>query len=147
MDNQVNYDVYYTLVSQDFLGYDGELYLKTFFENAEKENLSEQLLTAHLNLSFLNTENTDLEKRLFHLQEATKYAQQIGTLHAFYTLYNYKAVFYQNYTTNYEKAEMQADSMLYYAKQLNNINRIDSCLLYTSPSPRDQRGSRMPSSA
>ena len=23
----------------------------------------------------------------------------------------------------------------------------DSCLLYTSPSPRDQRGSRMPSSA
>ena len=26
-------------------------------------------------------------------------------------------------------------------------NRISTCLLYTSPSPRDQRGSRMPSSA
>ena len=25
--------------------------------------------------------------------------------------------------------------------------RMNSCLLYTSPSPRDQRGSRMPSSA
>ena len=25
--------------------------------------------------------------------------------------------------------------------------RLTSCLLYTSPSPRDQRGSRMPSSA
>ena len=25
--------------------------------------------------------------------------------------------------------------------------RVDTCLLYTSPSPRDQRGSRMPSSA
>ena len=25
--------------------------------------------------------------------------------------------------------------------------RISDCLLYTSPSPRDQRGSRMPSSA
>ena len=24
---------------------------------------------------------------------------------------------------------------------------VDNCLLYTSPSPRDQRGSRMPSSA
>ena len=24
---------------------------------------------------------------------------------------------------------------------------VESCLLYTSPSPRDQRGSRMPSSA
>ena len=27
------------------------------------------------------------------------------------------------------------------------IEQPDSCLLYTSPSPRDQRGSRMPSSA
>ena len=27
------------------------------------------------------------------------------------------------------------------------INGYDICLLYTSPSPRDQRGSRMPSSA
>ena len=26
-------------------------------------------------------------------------------------------------------------------------DRLDCCLLYTSPSPRDQRGSRMPSSA
>ena len=29
----------------------------------------------------------------------------------------------------------------------NYIARIHDCLLYTSPSPRDQRGSRMPSSA
>ena len=28
-----------------------------------------------------------------------------------------------------------------------NINLSTNCLLYTSPSPRDQRGSRMPSSA
>ena len=27
------------------------------------------------------------------------------------------------------------------------VAKIDTCLLYTSPSPRDQRGSRMPSSA
>ena len=27
------------------------------------------------------------------------------------------------------------------------VQQIDICLLYTSPSPRDQRGSRMPSSA
>ena len=32
------------------------------------------------------------------------------------------------------------------AKKLESIG-IDYCLLYTSPSPRDQRGSRMPSSA
>ena len=28
-----------------------------------------------------------------------------------------------------------------------NLGCIEGCLLYTSPSPRDQRGSRMPSSA
>ena len=27
------------------------------------------------------------------------------------------------------------------------LERLNTCLLYTSPSPRDQRGSRMPSSA
>ena len=31
--------------------------------------------------------------------------------------------------------------------QLNVVDKIEDCLLYTSPSPRDQRGSRMPSSA
>ena len=30
---------------------------------------------------------------------------------------------------------------------LNLSNGNEACLLYTSPSPRDQRGSRMPSSA
>ena len=30
---------------------------------------------------------------------------------------------------------------------LNRPRLIGGCLLYTSPSPRDQRGSRMPSSA
>ena len=29
----------------------------------------------------------------------------------------------------------------------HDVNDADGCLLYTSPSPRDQRGSRMPSSA
>jgi len=32
-------------------------------------------------------------------------------------------------------------------EQCKKVRRIYGCLLYTSPSPRDQRGSRMPSSA
>ena len=32
-------------------------------------------------------------------------------------------------------------------KEKGTIQWLSSCLLYTSPSPRDQRGSRMPSSA
>jgi len=33
------------------------------------------------------------------------------------------------------------------AGQQFDLNKLNACLLYTSPSPRDQRGSRMPSSA
>ena len=33
------------------------------------------------------------------------------------------------------------------AEAMEKLGQIPSCLLYTSPSPRDQRGSRMPSSA
>ena len=40
----------------------------------------------------------------------------------------------------------QGDSY-YTGEDLDPVAMIDYCLLYTSPSPRDQRGSRMPSSA
>ena len=36
---------------------------------------------------------------------------------------------------------------IYLDDTLDEMYKIDDCLLYTSPSPRDQRGSRMPSSA
>ena len=32
-------------------------------------------------------------------------------------------------------------------RQIDGLGGAEPCLLYTSPSPRDQRGSRMPSSA
>ena len=40
-----------------------------------------------------------------------------------------------------------AITWLLFNKQAGNASQLHSCLLYTSPSPRDQRGSRMPSSA
>ena len=48
-----------------------------------------------------------------------------------------------------------AGNRVFYAKPVIDLNirgvntpaTADTCLLYTSPSPRDQRGSRMPSSA
>ena len=43
------------------------------------------------------------------------------------------------------KAEKRSDLLKKYARESVMFNR--HCLLYTSPSPRDQRGSRMPSSA
>ena len=47
-----------------------------------------------------------------------------------------------------EKQEFPPVATLSFADYLPEANRLYSgCLLYTSPSPRDQRGSRMPSSA
>ena len=37
--------------------------------------------------------------------------------------------------------------LMAHAVQIERAARFGDCLLYTSPSPRDQRGSRMPSSA
>ena len=39
------------------------------------------------------------------------------------------------------------DLDLIFIHQLNNIEVLEDCLLYTSPSPRDRTRSRMPSSA
>ena len=43
------------------------------------------------------------------------------------------------------KGSIQSLNLMNSAPYINNLTR--DCLLYTSPSPRDQRGSRMPSSA
>ena len=44
-------------------------------------------------------------------------------------------------------SSMDYESHVFGQKSYNGVAIISNCLLYTSPSPRDQRGSRMPSSA
>ena len=73
MANAVNYDLHYTLVSQDFLNYDGASYLNTFLKNAKKNNNNEQLLTAYLGLSFLGNPSKNINNTLSNLQKATQY--------------------------------------------------------------------------
>jgi signal transduction histidine kinase len=128
MENKVNYDLHYTLFSQDFLNYDGSFYLKTFLENAKKMNISEQLLTAHLSLCFTDIKPNNLDKSSFHLEEARRYANMIKTPEAYYKLNNYKAVFLQSYKKDLDLAEIHADSMIYYARLLKSPDRIDSSL-------------------
>jgi len=128
MTNTINYDLHYTLASQDFLEYDGTSYLKAFFENAKDENNIEQLLTAHLGLSFLGISPSNTENARFHLKEANRYAIKIATPEAKYKIHNYKAVFYQSYMGNYEQAEVHTDSMIYYAKLMGSQDRMESSL-------------------
>ena len=47
--------------------------------------------------------------------------------------------------TKVKRKRARASSVV--GMQRQNSNELSTCLLYTSPSPRDQRGSRMPSSA
>ena len=49
--------------------------------------------------------------------------------------------------TNFKGEEFNKDSLKSEMAILSFIGENENCLLYTSPSPRDQRGSRMPSSA
>ena len=59
----------------------------------------------------------------------------------------------ENVSLRSPKVNRLASDDIRHVKQWRNkttfgdISEVDSCLLYTSPSPRDQRGSRMPSSA
>ena len=47
----------------------------------------------------------------------------------------------------YDVLASQAHARVLHKANLLSDEDFDTCLLYTSPSPRDQRGSRMPSSA
>ena len=53
-------------------------------------------------------------------------------------------------STSFITTQLETDTIIRYVRFINQSQfdlELDACLLYTSPSPRDQRGSRMPSSA
>ena len=51
-------------------------------------------------------------------------------------------------TAGYDDGEIQCWILAYQPNVTTSLEpKLHTCLLYTSPSPRDQRGSRMPSSA
>ena len=60
---------------------------------------------------------------------------------------------YENWGYRFDLTKVKVDfpesfeEAFYDTKSFDLITNINGCLLYTSPSPRDQRGSRMPSSA
>ena len=55
----------------------------------------------------------------------------------------------QNYIAQIEKHEKDVKAWAFFDKKLliQKAEEADTCLLYTSPSPRDRTRSRMPSSA
>lgn len=128
MANEINYDLHYTLVSQDFLQYDGASYIRDYLKTAGENNDKEQLQKAHLVLSLSSKLKLTSEEIYSHLQKATKYTNAIGTSAAKYRLHNYKAIYYQNRGNDLRKSKIHVDSMLNYAKILNAPDRLDSSL-------------------
>ena len=66
--------------------------------------------------------------------------------------YNTDLHIFEGYHNNVWQSLSSASAEQIYKETFNVVNAqssftLSSCLLYTSPSPRDQRGSRMPSSA
>ena len=92
------------------------------------------------------TDQISLALLRFRLQETVDYYEYESYLNpllsdsGFHSSWNYMV----RPITNYGQAKS-------YLNRLNAlpdvVNQYVPCLLYTSPSPRDQRGSRMPSSA
>ena len=58
-----------------------------------------------------------------------------------------KVISNQKEISEYEQLSQKRNNIIEKLDELKNVEDDDNCLLYTSPSPRDQRGSRMPSSA
>ena len=58
-----------------------------------------------------------------------------------------KKVYDETTLFNWIESELLRGQITIEASSISHIMRDLVCLLYTSPSPRDQRGSRMPSSA
>ena len=58
---------------------------------------------------------------------------------------DFEIVFVDDASTDKTVSVLKELKLVY--PQLRVISHLKNCLLYTSPSPRDQRGTRMPSSA
>ena len=61
--------------------------------------------------------------------------------------YTHRFAHLSDHIRQFSEAKKINNSEIIEAQLANFHRRIHLCLLYTSPSPRDQRGSRMPSSA
>ena len=115
------------------------------FAQKNRQHLSSQLHYASFLRQFAPDDEIARQAALDTLELADKNFPQNSAVFA-------------NLTSLYENLERRADSLRILERQLKSksedhshwlslIPVIKTCLLYTSPSPRDQRGSRMPSSA
>ena len=107
------------------------------FQTLLENEVKDQYRLFHLLEPYLQSPQTLLTQPLFQLSPANKRS----LLECYYT-------FNEEVVREFLGKKLSSKNR----KDLDNVSEktgisLRSCLLYTSPSPRDQRGSRMPSSA
>ena len=98
----------------------------------------------HQDLSVMNLSSPDLASRIAQHYESIS-GRKLNRL----LIQHYTTVLYLNLLAGLKRKKSN-EKYEYWFGELESWYEYllkDSCLLYTSPSPRDQRGSRMPSSA
>ena len=106
--------------------------------DAQKDAYNQQILES------AGANNTDFDKILDEAQATNDQAAQDinqASLDAYNTINNLPSL------TDAQKDAYNQQILESAGANNTNFDAILACLLYTSPSPRDQRGSRMPSSA
>ena len=78
---------------------------------------------------------------IFIIIPSTTYANEIPSINKYFGISQQKTVI------NYEKSQPSSIDNPVVDPNFNTMRSKDTCLLYTSPSPRDRQKSRMPSSA
>ena len=86
----------------------------------------------------MGSNNTPLRKQI---------TEQIFTVTDFFSSEECDAYIELTEKAGYRDAPITTSRGPQMRPEIRNNTRVMICLLYTSPSPRDQRGSRMPSSA
>ena len=89
-----------------------------------------------------------LNKDLNFIQAMTKRADDLNAQAQNATDYSQLVTITDSFGKLTDRAEVKTKTLKELTNESNPLTEVNSsCLLYTSPSPRDQRGSRMPSSA
>ena len=122
-------------------------FLSFFKDTLEKSEKEKVLISSELHEFFSETINA--LKTYEHLLSSTisdvdrkKIIDALGNAASKYRMGIYNTGF------SSEKTNITNENLLDFSNiMLSYLDHSISCLLYTSPSPRDQRGSRMPSSA
>ncbi|WP_298510919.1 ATP-binding protein [uncultured Kordia sp.] len=117
--NEINYDIHYLLSSQNFLEYNGNLYLDKYFKNAKLLGNNQQLLKVNLTIGAFNSKESEKDS---YFKKAREYVSKIESPSSYYRYYNYLSLF----ARSNDHRLKYCDSALLYAQKLKSPEKMES---------------------